>query len=573
MGKSTLIRAYLDRFDGKVGGFRTVRTDAVFGNRFSVHLVCPGDEPSQANLLFLCPPPKDDAAVIARFEELGCAALADTAECELILMDELGPTEAKAEKFQQAVWNALNGDVPIIGVLQKAESAFLDKIAGHENVDVIEVTFENRNLLARRHLRHLDQRNSCGAVVIENGHVLLAQGYHGWSFPKGKIEPGETLEQTAIREVWEETAIRIEVDTRFTEVVPSAKPGDTRTVTFFLGKSLDGMKEPVADEVEYAAWVPIDEAMGKIQYLPDREVLVKALKVTQTVTLEPMTRELCHAFYREFKNDPALFMDMTRFFEYEYSPEKVDRYYDEQQDDTRLVFMIMADGRPVGEGKLKYIDRKAMECSLGIHLRDDSVKNRGIGTQAERLLLQYAFEELGMAAVNADAVHKNTRSQHVLEKVGFRYVRQDDTFKYYRCERPGKVLVSACLLGENCKYNGGNNLDPRVVEFVKDKAVVPVCPELCLGCPRTPMEIVDGVLTDRNGNLVDAKVRSAVEEILEQISGEHIACAILKSRSPTCGVKQVYDGTFSGTLVPGSGVLAQALMDAGYRVVDAEDLE
>ena len=72
---------------------------------------------------------------------------------------------------------------------------------------------------------------------------------------------------------------------------------------------------------------------------------------------------------------------------------------------------------------------------MGIHLQNDAVKGKGYGTQAERLILQYAFEELGMVAVNADAALKNTRSQHVLEKVGFRYTHEDDTFKYYRCER------------------------------------------------------------------------------------------------------------------------------------------
>lgn len=280
VGKSTLIRNYLKTFPGKVGGFRTVRTKEVFGDRFSVHMVRPGGVPAKENLLFLCPPPWDDTPV-ARFEELGCAALEDTADCDLLLMDELGPTEVKAKKFQKAVLDALDGDIPIIGVLQKAESDFLQKIAAHKNVDVIHVTPENRDLLAKRDLRHMDQRDSYGAVVLEKQgsetYVLLVQGYHGWSFPKGKIEPGETIEQTAIREVWEETAIRIEVDNRFRVVVPSAKPGDIRTVTFFLGHSLDGCKEPIPDEVEYAAWFPAEEALEKIRYLPDREVLEQAL--------------------------------------------------------------------------------------------------------------------------------------------------------------------------------------------------------------------------------------------------------------------------------------------------------
>ncbi len=137
-----------------------------------------------------------------------------------------------------------------------------------------------------------------------------------------------------------------------------------------------------------------------------------------------------------------------------------------------------------------------------------------------------------------------------------------------------KVLVSGCLLGENCKYNGGNNYNPRIVEFLKDKEVISICPEIMagMGCPRNPIEIVDGVLTDCHGKNVDSLIRKSVMEIMERIRDEEIQCAILQSRSPTCGVKQVYDGTFSGKLIPGSGVFAKSLMDAGYLVIDGEDI-
>ena len=149
------------------------------------------------------------------------------------------------------------------------------------------------------------------------------------------------------------------------------------------------------------------------------------------VTLCPMSREMCHSFYKGFQNDPAI----GHYYEYVYSAEKADLYFDSNTASDRKLFAIMVDGQIVGECKLKAIDWKKRECSMGIHLRDDSVKEKGYGTQAERLVLRYAFEELGMVAVNADAALKNTRSQHVLEKVGFRYTHEDETFKYYRCER------------------------------------------------------------------------------------------------------------------------------------------
>lgn len=137
-----------------------------------------------------------------------------------------------------------------------------------------------------------------------------------------------------------------------------------------------------------------------------------------------------------------------------------------------------------------------------------------------------------------------------------------------------KLLVSACLLGRNCKYNGGNNYCAAVAEFVMGREIIEVCPEVQSGMsiPRTPIEIVDGILMDRNGNNVDAELRAAVAQTMEFIKDEEIACAILQSRSPTCGVNQIYDGSFSGKLISGSGVFAKALKDAGYRVIDAEDI-
>lgn len=134
-----------------------------------------------------------------------------------------------------------------------------------------------------------------------------------------------------------------------------------------------------------------------------------------------------------------------------------------------------------------------------------------------------------------------------------------------------KIMVSACLLGKNCKYNGGNNQNEKVIAFLQGHQVIPVCPEEILGVPRVPMEIVEGVLINKEGVVVDESIRRAVATIVEEHAD--VDLAILKSRSPTCGVKQVYDGTFSGRLIDGMGTLAQALKKCGVKVLDAEDIE
>ena len=135
-----------------------------------------------------------------------------------------------------------------------------------------------------------------------------------------------------------------------------------------------------------------------------------------------------------------------------------------------------------------------------------------------------------------------------------------------------KILVSACLLGRNCKYNGGNNHSAAVIDFLQGHEVIPVCPEVLagLGTPRTPIEIVQGEVKTKDGISVDKALRQAVAQILEE--NPDAEAAVLKSRSPTCGVKQVYDGTFTGTLRDGSGILAQALKDAGIKVIDSEEV-
>ena len=137
-----------------------------------------------------------------------------------------------------------------------------------------------------------------------------------------------------------------------------------------------------------------------------------------------------------------------------------------------------------------------------------------------------------------------------------------------------KILVSACLLGDNSKYNGGNNRNEALLSRLSGHTVIPVCPEVLggLSTPRTPAEIVNGTVTNRNGESVDEAFRKGAEEALKLAKQEQPDLIILQSRSPSCGVKQIYDGTFTGTLIPGQGIFAELAQKAGFKVMDVEDV-
>lgn len=153
------------------------------------------------------------------------------------------------------------------------------------------------------------------------------------------------------------------------------------------------------------------------------------------ISLIPMTKELCRQYYKDFETDSNIYMDMKYYKPFVYSDSWVDSYYNRQIEKKRVFLAIMYEQNPVGEIFLKDIDNEKRECTLSIHLQNDIFKGRGIGTQAEKLALRYAFDELGMSAVNADVVLKNKRSQHVLEKIGFQFIKQEGIFKYYRYEK------------------------------------------------------------------------------------------------------------------------------------------
>lgn len=136
------------------------------------------------------------------------------------------------------------------------------------------------------------------------------------------------------------------------------------------------------------------------------------------------------------------------------------------------------------------------------------------------------------------------------------------------------IGVSSCLLGNNCKYSGGNNRSEAVLHYVEGCNVIPVCPE-CEGglpCPRPPAEIVDGIVTNNLGVSVDAAFRKGAERCLQRLVDAGAELVILQPRSPSCGINRIYDGTFSGTLTTGDGVFAALLKQNGIPMLSAEDI-
>lgn len=145
------------------------------------------------------------------------------------------------------------------------------------------------------------------------------------------------------------------------------------------------------------------------------------------------------------------------------------------------------------------------------------------------------------------------------------------------------ILISACLAGENVKYSGGNNAVPLLCQWIEKHRdnVLLVCPEVMGGLPvpRLPAEIQRHGMNPKGcrvvnkvGEDVTAQFRLGAEKVLALVKEHHITAAVLKESSPSCGSTTVYNGTFSGIKIPGSGVTASLLMENGVKVISEKDV-
>lgn len=131
------------------------------------------------------------------------------------------------------------------------------------------------------------------------------------------------------------------------------------------------------------------------------------------------------------------------------------------------------------------------------------------------------------------------------------------------------ILVSACLCGINCKYNGSNNYNEEIFNMVKNGIAIPVCPEQLGGLttPRIPSEIKNGRVINKEGIDVTDNFKKGALEVLELCKKLNITKVILKSKSPSCGKGKIYNGNFDGTLVEGNGVLTDILLKNNIEVI------
>lgn len=141
------------------------------------------------------------------------------------------------------------------------------------------------------------------------------------------------------------------------------------------------------------------------------------------------------------------------------------------------------------------------------------------------------------------------------------------------------ILVSACLLGINCKYSGGNNFAESIIKLKDIYNIIPICPEQLGGLktPRNPCEIIevndDFNVIDKCGNDFTNEFRKGAKECLKIAKMFNCKIAILKERSPSCGVAEVYDGTFKGNVVTGQGLTTKILLQNGIKVYNENNLD
>ena len=137
-----------------------------------------------------------------------------------------------------------------------------------------------------------------------------------------------------------------------------------------------------------------------------------------------------------------------------------------------------------------------------------------------------------------------------------------------------KILVSKCLLGENCRYKGDNCKSDKVLAYLEGHEIIPICPEQAGGLPtpRDPGERVGNKVISNKGKDITAEYQKGAEIALKLAQDNKVDLVIFKAKSPSCGKGLIYDGTFTGNKIPGNGVAAELLLANGFKVITDEEI-
>jgi uncharacterized protein YbbK (DUF523 family) len=138
-----------------------------------------------------------------------------------------------------------------------------------------------------------------------------------------------------------------------------------------------------------------------------------------------------------------------------------------------------------------------------------------------------------------------------------------------------KILISACLVGDKTKYDGKSNYTPKIKDLLEKYELVPFCPEVegGLRIPRTPSERKDGKVISKGGKDVTRQFELGAQKALNICKYLGIEIAILKEKSPSCGVNEIYDGSHTGKTIPGQGVTTELLRNNGIKVINEDQID
>lgn len=136
-----------------------------------------------------------------------------------------------------------------------------------------------------------------------------------------------------------------------------------------------------------------------------------------------------------------------------------------------------------------------------------------------------------------------------------------------------KIGISSCLLGIQCKYNGKSNYNEDIIKLKEKYEIVPICPEVLggLSIPRVPAEIINDKVINQQGIDVTQNYNQGALKALQILKANNVNIVILKSKSPSCGKGEIYDGTFSHTLIEGNGVTTKILLENNITVYNEHD--